>query len=66
MSAWRYCPNCGGVIDYPTIREILKGEQYCSQLCGYHRVIEATEKDMGVDEFVERIERIEKHLGIVP
>lgn len=51
-------------MDHPTIQEALKGEQLCSSSCGYVHVIEDHEKEYAVDQIVERIERIEAHLGL--
>ena len=64
MGAWRYCPSCGSGMDAPTFREVIIGEQACGGTCDYVREVEPHEKDVGVDSFIERIEKIEAHLGL--
>jgi hypothetical protein len=56
-------------MDSPTIREVMHGEQYCSggkyePGCDYVREVEPEERQFPIDEFFERIERIEKALGL--
>jgi hypothetical protein len=65
--AWRYCPKCGSAMDAPTIREVMKGEQRCApqwtsekvKPCDYTHTIEDFERDQAIEEFIERVERIE-------
>ena len=70
MGAWRYCPKCDASMDAPTIREALGGEQLCPR-CSYVHVVEGYEQQQAFNDFVERVERIEKvltatHLGGYP
>jgi hypothetical protein len=59
-------------MDAPTIREVMTGTQRCSEPwtsqptppCDYEREIDDHEKEQAVEDFIERVERIEKHLGL--
>ncbi|WP_316234846.1 hypothetical protein [Bradyrhizobium sp. SZCCHNR1004] len=46
----------------PTIRDALKGEQSCD--CGWTHRVEDHEKALAVDDLMERVERLEAHLGL--
>lgn len=66
MGCWRYCQKCGSGMDSPTFREVIIGEQPCPQApnCDWVHEVEQHEKDYAVDSFIERVERIEAHLGL--
>jgi hypothetical protein len=59
-------------MDAPTISEVLKGVQRCSERwtveatkpCDYQYEVEEFERDQAIDDFIERVERIEARLGI--
>jgi hypothetical protein len=67
MGAWRYCPKCGQGMDAPTIREVIKGKQTCDEpytfVCGYEREIDDHERDQAVEDFIERVEEMDKRLA---
>jgi hypothetical protein len=62
-------------MDAPNIKEVIVGIQYCggdkyAQYqpggCDYEREVEPEEREMRIDEFFERIDKIEAALGITP
>ncbi len=60
--AWRYCGKCHSAMDAPDIREAIKGVQECG--CGWTHHVEDFEKTQALDDLMERLERIEAHLGL--
>ncbi|WP_316224981.1 MULTISPECIES: hypothetical protein [unclassified Bradyrhizobium] len=49
-------------MDAPDIREAIKGVQECG--CGWTHHVEDFEKTQALDDLMERLERIEAHLGL--
>jgi hypothetical protein len=65
MGAWRYCRNCGNRMDHPSIRDVIAGQQVCENaVCDYVHHVEQHEKEGAAEQLIERIERIEAHLGL--
>ncbi|WP_315743145.1 hypothetical protein [Bradyrhizobium sp. SZCCHNR1075] len=62
MGAWRYCPKCWSGTDATDLREVIKGVQECG--CGWTHHVEDHEREQAAVNLIERIERIEQHLGL--
>lgn len=61
---YTYCPKCERGAPESTMVEVLKRE-YCCKNCGYQLNTGKSAAEV-IIELAERVERIEKHLGLPP
>lgn len=59
MGAYAYCGGCNAMMSAPNIREVLRRRQTCGY-CDKEREMYDWEIDGVIDEFVERVEALEK------
>jgi len=61
--AWRYCEECGSPVDQPTLADAIAGEQYCD-CCEHVHYLADWEKRHAAEAVTERLEELEKRLGV--